>query len=79
MLDTVLLGRGPLSLARGFRTGLGRRLPGVRTEPAGLRRELRFRPTVFWMLNIAAREGSFRLQPPHPPPSAGKSMPAPLG
>lgn len=28
------------------------------------------------VLNIAAMEGSFRLQPP--PPHAGKSMPAPL-
>lgn len=34
-------------------------------------------PSPSAVLNIAAREGSFRLQPPLP--SAGKSMPVPLG
>lgn len=61
-----------------FRTRLGYRLPGVWTEPPWLRSELRFRPCSV-VLNIAAREGSFRLQPPPPAPSAGKLMPAPLG
>ena len=60
----------------GFRTRPGYKLLGVWTEPAGLRSELRFRPCSA-VLNIAAREGSFRLQPPQP--CAGKSMPAPLG
>lgn len=50
-----------------FRTRLGYRLPGVWTEPPWLRSELRFRPCSV-VLNIAAREGSFRLQPPPPSP-----------
>lgn len=51
------------------------RQPRIWTELAGLGSELCFRLCPV-MLNIEAREGSFRLQ--SPPPQAGKSMPAPL-
>lgn len=77
-LDKAWEGRRPPTWQGIFRARPGCGLPGVWMEPAWLRSELRFRPCSV-VLNIAAREGSFRLQPPPPPPSAGKSMPAPSG
>lgn len=67
-LDKAEMGWRPPSWQGPFRTRLGCWLPGVRTELAWLWNELRFRRLRSVVLNIAAREGSFRLQPPPPSP-----------